>query len=69
VNIHDQARALSAQRQIPLADAYAELSRRAAVKRRRFKPLGVLHPTRADRSAFDHVEQPVARMWWNDPDR
>lgn len=68
MNIHDDARKLAAQRQIPLSEAYAELSLRAAAKRRTRPPLGVLHPMRADRSAFSNVEPP-ARMWWNDPDR
>lgn len=69
MNIHDQARRLAAERSIPLHDAYAELSLRAAARRRQFRPLGVLHPTQSDRAAFEHVESPVRPMWWNDPDR
>lgn len=41
-----------------------ELRRRGQCKR----TYGVLHPMRADRTAFQHVEPPGRRFWWQDAD-
>ena len=49
-SIHDRARQLAAQKQIPLSEAYSALAKR----RRKAKP--GLHATR---------ERPV-RFWWQD---
>jgi hypothetical protein len=48
-------------------EALAILGRRGAEKRNRASKLGVLHPTRADRTAFENVE-PGPRFWWQDHD-
>lgn len=62
-----RAREMVAQSPVPLtlSEALAELGRRGRSSRRTF---GVIHPMRADRTAFQHVEPPARRFWWEDRD-
>jgi hypothetical protein len=63
-SIHYRARLLVAQShgECTLSEAYSALAKR----RRRAQSNGVLHVTAADRKAFENVEQPQRRYWWQD---
>lgn len=68
MNIHARAEQLVRESggRLTMPEALAELGRRGASKQNARKVSGVLHPMRADRSAFDAVESP--RLWWLDRD-
>lgn len=61
-NIHERARLLSIELRITLPDAYSELSRRSAARRREKAKYGRTFIGSADRAAFSNVEPPRARL-------
>ncbi len=66
-DLHSRAERLSRELGCTHSDALAILGTRGAEAKKRRRLYGVLHPTRADRAAFDAVEPP-RYAWQNRAD-
>lgn len=65
LTIHDRARQLSAQKQIPLSEAYSALAKRRARVKRRASTKGFLWGCRGPEKD-DGIPQDLRRFWWNE---